>query len=259
MSLHSIELTTTVVDRCEHCAMLPSDLQSTLPNSDELIDSDDFPVDNEEQNFIPNVLLFLLEYLWKQRTDWFFAVDMGVYHTTGAHPKVPVVPDGFLSLGVERRKGGKPRRSYIVWEEDGVPPILTLEVVSQTPGGEYDEKMAIYARLGVLYYVVYNPQFWRRDGQLPFEVYKLVNDRYVLQLGEPFWMPEIGLGIGRCSLVDDPFKREILSWYDAESHRYQSEAEVERSRAETERSRAETERSRAERLAERLRQLGEEA
>jgi hypothetical protein len=32
--------------------------QSTLPSSDELIDSDDLPVDNEDQNFIPNVLLF---------------------------------------------------------------------------------------------------------------------------------------------------------------------------------------------------------
>jgi len=221
---------------------------------------------------VPNVLLFLLEYIWKQRSDWFFAVDMGVYHTTGLHPKVPVVPDGFLSLGVERRKGGKARRSYIVWEEDGVPPIVTLEVVSHTPGGEYDEKMAVYARLGVLYYVIYNPQFWRRDGQLPFEVYKLVDGVYVLQLGEPFWMPEIGLGIGRCPLVDDPLNREVLSWYDAAGNRYQSEAEAERSRAEAERSRAEAERSRAEaersraetersrvaQLEARLRQLGEE-
>lgn len=33
----------------ERGAMLPSDRQSTLPSSDELIDSDDFPVDNEEQ------------------------------------------------------------------------------------------------------------------------------------------------------------------------------------------------------------------
>lgn len=216
-----------------------------------MIDSDDFPVDNEEQNFIPNVLLFLLEYVWKQRQDWFFAVDMGVHHTTGAHPRVPVVPDAFLSLGVERRQGDRPRRSYVVWEEENIPPILTLEVVSQTPEGEYDEKSAIYVRLGVLYYVVYNPQFWRRDGQLPFEVYKLVNGAYVLQVGEPFWMPEIGLGIGRCPLVDDPLGREVLSWYDANSDRYLTEAEAERQRAEAERLRAEH-------LAERLRQLGED-
>jgi len=223
--------------------MLQPDLER-LPSSDELIGSDDFPVDNEDQNFVPNVLLFLLEYIWKQRQDWFFAVDMGVYHTTGAHPKVPVVPDGFLSLGVERRKGGKSRKTYVTWEENNVVPILTLEVVSQTPGGEYDEKKASYARLGVLYYVIYNPQFWRRDGQLPFEVYKLINGAYVLQVGEPFWMPEIGLGIGRCLLADDPLEREVLSWFDINNQRYLSEAEVERQRAE--------------RLAARLRQLGEE-
>ena len=231
--------------------MLSSDLQFILPSSDELIDSDDFPVDNEDQNFVPNVLLFLLEYIWKHRTDWFFAIDMGVYHTTGAHPRVPVVPDGFLSLGVERRKGGKSRKSYVLWEENGIPPILTLEVVSQTPGGEYDDKLAIYAKLGVLYYIVYNPQFWRRDGHLPFEVYKLVDGSYALQVGEPFWMPELGLGLGRCPLPDDPLKREILSWYDATGDRYLNEAE-------TQRQRAEAERQRADRLAERLRQLGEE-
>ena len=194
--------------------MLSSDLQYPLTSSDELIDSDDFPVDNEDQNFVPNVLLFLLEYIWKHRTDWFFAIDMGVYHTTGAHPRVPVVPDGFLSLGVERRKGGKSRKSYVLWEENGIPPILTLEVVSQTPGGEYDDKLAIYAKLGVLYAIVYNPQFWRRDGHLPFEVYKLVEGAYALQVGEPFWMPELGLGLMRCPLPDDPpLRREILSWY----------------------------------------------
>jgi hypothetical protein len=132
-----------------------------------------------------------------------------------------------------------------MWEENNIPPSLTLEVVSHTPGGEYDEKQAIYAKLGVLYYVVYNPQFWQRDGQLPFEVYTLVNGTYVLQVGEPFWMPAIGLGIGRCPLVNDPLGREVLGWYDANGQRYLSEAERERQRAE--------------RLAERLRQLGEEA
>ncbi|MGC8714777.1 MAG: Uma2 family endonuclease [Leptodesmis sp.] len=237
--------------------MLQPDLER-LPTSDELPDSDDTPVDNEEQNFVPNVLLFLLEYIWKQRQDWFFAVDMGIYHTTGANPRVPVIPDAFLSLGVERRKGGKARKSYVMWEEANIPPILTLEVVSQTPGGEYEEKMEIYARLGVLYYVVYNPLFWQRDGQLPFAVYKLVNGTYELQIGEPFWMPEVGLGIGRCPLVDDPLGREVLSWYDANGDRYISEAEAERQRAEAERQRAEAERQRAERLAERLRQLGED-
>ena len=172
-----------------------------LPSSTELSDSDDTPVDNEDQNWLPNVLLLLLKYIWADRTDWFFGVDMGVYHPTGLNHRFPVVPDGFLSLGVERRKGNKSRCSYVMWEENDIPPILTLEMVSWTPGGEYEEKMAIYAKLGVLYYVIYNPEYWQRDRHQPFEVYKLVDGAYQLQIGEPYWFPEIGLGIGRCSEV----------------------------------------------------------
>ena len=74
-------------------------------------------MDNEDQNFLPNFLLFLLNSIWVQRMDWFFGIDMAVYHTTGVNP-IAVVPDGFLSLGVERKKGGKSRRSYAVWEEN---------------------------------------------------------------------------------------------------------------------------------------------
>jgi Uma2 family endonuclease len=145
--------------------MLSDKLKLSLPTTDELPCSDDTPVDNEDQNFLPNLLLFVLNSIWSNRMDWFFGVDMGVYHTTGFSPKVPVVPDGFLSLGVERKKGGKSRKSYAVWEENEIVPIFALEMVSHTPGGEYDEKLEIYRKLGVLYYVIYNPEFWRRDRE----------------------------------------------------------------------------------------------
>jgi Uma2 family endonuclease len=227
--------------------MLQIDLKH-LPTSDELLGSDDTPVDNEDQNFVPNVLLFLLEYIWKNRDDWYCGVDMGIYHTTGLNTRVPVVPDGFLSLGVERRKGGGSRKSYVVWEEQEIVPILTLEVVSQTYGEEYDEKLALYRNLGVSYYVIYNPRFWKRDGHLPLEVYKLIEGDYQLQLGEPLWMPEIGLGIGRCVLPSDRLRREVLSWFDERGDRYlttEEQADIERQRANTERLQAEAERQRA--------------
>jgi len=233
-------------------------LQYTLPSSEELIDSDDLPVDNEDQNFIPNVLLFLLEYVWAERDDWFFAVDMGIYHTTGTNPRVPVVPDGFLSLGVERRKDNKSRRSYVLWEEQNIPPILTLEVVSHTSGNEYDEKLKIYARLGVKYYLIYNPQFWRRDGHLPLEIYKLSDSEYQLQTSEPLWMPEIGLGIGRFRLTER-YQREGLSWFDAKGDRFLTPTEVavkeqlEKIEAKQQKIKAEREK---EHLAKYLRSLG---
>jgi Uma2 family endonuclease len=230
-----------------------------LPTSDELPGSEDIPVDNEDQNFVPNVLLFLLEYIWKSRDDWFFAVDMGGYHTTGPSPRVPVIPDGFLSLGVERRKHGGSRKSYILWEEDYIVPMMTLEVVSHTPGGEYEEKLEIYRKLGVLYYVIYNPRFWQRDGHIPFEVYKLVDGEFQLQLGEPFWLPEIGLGIGRCLLPTDRLRREVLSWFDAQGDRYlttDEQVDVERRKVDEERLRANAAQQQVEILLAKLRSLG---
>ena len=198
-----------------------------LPSSAELPCSDDTPVDNEDQNFIPNLLLFLLQYIWANRNDWFFSVDMGVYHTTGVSPLVPIVPDGFLSLGVERRKADKSRTSYVVWEENNIVPILALEIVSLTPGGEYDKKLNIYAKLGVLYYIIYNPEYWQRDRHQPFEVYRLVDGSYQLQIGEPFWMPEISLGIGRSQYISGNIQRQVLYWYDQQGKRYQTPEEVE--------------------------------
>ncbi len=197
-----------------------------LPTSAELPYSDDSPVDNEDQNFLPNLLLFILKFIWAERWDWYFGVDMAVYHTTGVSPKVPVVPDGFLSMGVERKKGGKSRRSYVLWEENDVPPSFVLEMVSQTPGGEYDEKKSIYQTLGVLYYLVYNPEFWQRDRQQPFELYKLIDGEYRLQVGEPFWMPEIGLGIGRGAYQDGGQTVEALYWFDRQGQRYRTAEEV---------------------------------
>ncbi|MDF0555589.1 Uma2 family endonuclease [Kamptonema sp. UHCC 0994] len=200
--------------------MVQFNQETRLPTSAELPSSDDTPVDNENQNFLPNLLLFLLKFHWSKRNDWFFGVDMGVYHTTGVSHLVPIIPDGFLSLGVERFKGDTLRLSYVLWEENNIPPIFALEVVSQTYGGEYDKKMDIYAGLGVLYYVIYNPYYWRRDLHQTFEVYRLVDGEYELQIGEPFWMPEVGLGIGRGRYQDGAKQLEVLYWFDERGSRY---------------------------------------
>lgn len=200
--------------------MVQFDPKLRLPTSAELPCSDDTPVDNENQNLLPNILLFLLKLIWANRDDWFFGVDMGIYHTTGISPLVPVVPDGFLSLGVERRKGGTSRKSYVVWEEREIVPTFVLEIVSLTYGGEYDTKASIYAKLGVLYYLVYNPEYWQRDRHQPFELYRLIDGNYQLQIGEPFWLPEVGLGIGRSPYQDGNTTVEALYWYDQQGNRY---------------------------------------
>ncbi|WP_235006897.1 Uma2 family endonuclease [Calothrix rhizosoleniae] len=175
------------------------DPERQLPTSEELPCSDDTPVDNENQNTIPNWLLAMLEQIWGERQYWFFGVDMGIYDREAQRKRTPaVIPDGFLSVGVQRHKReGKGRLSYVLQEENEIIPILVLEFVSKTYGQEYGGKMADYALLGAKYYIIYNPEYSKRNKHEPLEIYKLVEGEYQLQKGEPFWIPEIELGIGR--------------------------------------------------------------
>lgn len=69
----------------------PRLIPTNLPSTADLRCSDDTPVDNEDQNFLPNLLLFILESIWENRDDWFFGIDMGVYHTTGVSHLIPVI------------------------------------------------------------------------------------------------------------------------------------------------------------------------
>ncbi|MFK0732674.1 MAG: Uma2 family endonuclease [Gloeotrichia echinulata GP01] len=192
-----------------------------LPSSAELPDSDDTPVDSELQILIPNLLLAILAAIWQTRDDWFFGINMGIYYTPS---KPAIVPDGFLSLGVERFVGENGRSSYVLWEEEEIPPILALEVVSQTYNGEYEQKKIDYAELGILYYVIYAPTRLRRKRQR-LEVYRLVEGKYILQPGDKIWMPEIGLGIGREMGTYQGRIREWLFWYDQDGTKYQTPEE----------------------------------
>ncbi len=192
-----------------------------LPSSAELPDSDDTPVDNELQILIPNLLLAILAAIWQSRDDWFFGINMGIYYTVN---QPAIVPDAFLSLGVERFVGENGRSSYVFWEEDGIPPILALEIVSQTYNGEYEQKKIDYAELGILYYVIYAPTRLRRKRQR-LEVYHLVNGEYILKPGNQIWMSEIGLGIGRERGTYQGMTREWLFWYDENGKRYSTPEE----------------------------------
>ena len=239
--------------------MLNYDPLACLPSSEELPDSDDTPVDNELQDLIPGLLKALLAIAWPERMDWFFGVDMGIYYDPDLPP---IVPDGFLSLGVERFYDENLRPSYVLWEERRVP-LLALEVVSQKYRGEYSTKKAEYAKLGILYYVVYNPNR-RRKPRL--EIYKLINGGYTALDSNPVWLPEIGLGIGmeRGTYLGIP--RQWLYWYNQQGEKLltpeedaklaKQEAQQAKQEAQQAKQEAQQARRRAELLAEQLRSLG---
>lgn len=224
-------------------AMVQYNPLQILPTEADLPETDHLPVDNELQILLPMLLRAILVQLWANRTDWFFGVNLGVYYDPA---RAAIGPDGLLSLGVQRFKpDGKLRLSYLLWQENNVVPQWVLEIVSKTAGEEYGEKMSLYAEMGVLYYTVYNPEFWRRDNHAPFEVYRLMDGAYVLQPENPVWMPEIGLGIGCEQGTQEGLTREWLYWYDEQGHRFPSPGEQ-----------LEQERRWREALLEKLRQRG---
>jgi Uma2 family endonuclease len=193
--------------------MLEYQLPRYLPSAEELPDSDETPVDNELQELIPGLLKAILLILWSERMDWLFGIDMGIYHNPD---QPPIVPDGFLSLGVDRFYDEELRPSYVLWDEN-VVPIFALEIVSQTYRKEYTKKKDEYADLGVLYYIVYSS---RRRRKPRLEIYKLLDGEYILLSENPVWMPEIGLGIGCERGKYSGVTREWLYWYNEQGERY---------------------------------------
>ncbi len=184
-----------------------------LPSAEDLPDSDDTPVDNQLQDLIPHLLLDILALIWSDRQDWYFGVDMGIYYD----PYEPaIIPDGFLSVGVPRIIDEDLRLSYVLWEEQKVP-TLVLEVVSHKRRKEYTKKKDFYAEMGVLYYVIYNPLRKRKPR---LEVYQLNNGKYELLPGEPIWLSELSLGIGKETGIYQGIEREWLYWYDENGKRY---------------------------------------
>ncbi|GBF80064.1 Uma2 family endonuclease [Aphanothece sacrum] len=246
-----------------------------LPTAEELPSSDETPVDNQLQNDIPNLLLSLLASIWANRDDWYFGVDMGVYY----NPDEPaIVPDGFLAVGVKHDTGERGRLSYVLWEEQNIMPILSLEVISEKYNNEYENKLADYQALGILYYAIYNPFSGRRGrfkNRQRLEVYKLISGKYELVQAENnrVWLPEIGLAIGYEPGEHIAWVREWLYWYDILGNRYLTAneramnaeaiahqqrliADQQRLIAQQERQAKEEAEQKAQRLAQRLRRLG---
>jgi Uma2 family endonuclease len=85
--------------------------------------------------------------------DVYVGGNMLLYYEEG-NPRASVAPDVFVVKGVPKQP---PRRVYLVWRE-GLPPSIVIEVTSKSTRREdLNKKRALYARLGVREYVLYDP------------------------------------------------------------------------------------------------------
>ncbi|MGA7937103.1 MAG: Uma2 family endonuclease [Kovacikia sp.] len=227
---------------------------TAIPDINDLVIEDDTPVDNFQSEKQQRLLVEPLYSSQVLPEPFVVAANVGVFF---AVKQDPLVPDVFVSLGVQMPAdwSQKRNRSYFVWEFGKVPEVV-IEIVSNRIGNELTVKKEAYARMGIAYYVVFDPLNQiqgpdQMDGKL-LRVFALTVGRYG-ELPTP-WLETLGLGL---TLWEGSFEGQTgtwLRWCDRQSQMVPTGAE----RAEQERQRADAANARAQRLAERLRAMGVE-
>ena len=233
---------------------IPSETQTEelppQPDVSNLITEDDTPVDNfgsaKQQRFLTNIL-------YDAQKDRIFLADanVGIYHRIS---EPPIVPDFFLSLDVQTPTNlwEKNHRCYMVWEFGKVPEVA-IEIVSNKIGGELDEKLKIYQRMRVLYYIVYDPQ--QHLGEKVLRIFKLTGLNY--QETEQTWLEEVNLGLTLWEGEFEGFTNTWLRWCDQAGNLLLTGDELAQKtmlEKQEQRERAENAENELERLKEKLRQ-----
>ena len=252
-----------------------------------LVTEDDTPVDNILSEKQQRLLTEPLYGAWSGpdqhapgHRGFLALANVGLFY---ALRQPPLVPDMMLALDVPGPGpdlSQKANRSYFIWVQDGKPPMVVVEVVSNQEGGEDGDKLRKYETIGVPYYVIFDPWHLLSDRMLRIYRFAGTGNGYIEQVGG--LLDAVGLGLSLWQGEYESTEALWLRWTDrdgrliptgAELARREQQrateaeqrAEEERQRAEEERQRAEEsarqaeqERQRAERLAARLRELGVE-
>jgi Uma2 family endonuclease len=230
-----------------------------IPDIDDLVIEDDTPVDNFQSEKQQRLLVEPLYSSTVLPEPFIVAANVGIFF---AVKQDPLVPDVFVSLGVQMPAdwSQKRNRSYFVWEFGKVPEVV-IEIVSNRVGNELTTKKDAYARMGIAYYVVFDPlrQLQKPDQMdgKPLQVFALTVGQY-RELTTP-WLEALNIGL---TLWDGVFEGQTgtwLRWCDRDNQVVPTgaeRAEQEKQRAEQEKQRADAANARAQRLAAQLRAMG---
>ncbi len=251
--------------------------QENRPNIDDLVTEDDEPVDNTFSEKQQRLLTHSLYNAWKgpgEGRTFLTMANVGLFYALN-HP--PLVPDVLVSLDVtlHNELWSKFHRSYFV-QEYGKSPEVVIEIVSNLKGKEADSKLQNYAKAGVRYYVIFDPEQQLKQGLL--RIYELQNASYVEKAD--FWLPKLELGLTLWEGDYEEGREMWLRWCDQKGkliatgtettleerlakEKAQKQAKKERLEKEKAQKQAEKERlekekaqKQAERLAAQLRALG---
>ncbi|NES64647.1 MAG: Uma2 family endonuclease [Okeania sp. SIO2D1] len=113
-TVENLEISQTIA---EDVIFPPSDLYSNEP-----------PVETELHLRQIILLLTCLEWLWRDRNDFYAAGNLTIYYSPSqSKSKDFRGPDFFVVLGTEQ----KSRKSWVVWEEKGKYPNVIVEIISK--------------------------------------------------------------------------------------------------------------------------------
>ena len=207
------ELQAGTVGRQPHPSIPPEH----LPNYDAFVTEDDQPVDNTISERQMRLLADALYASWQQPGEdkrFLAFANVGLFYSVYSPP---LVPDFLLSLDVDPPTGNlmeKRNRSYFIWEY-GKPPDVVIEIVSNREGGEDTTKIAAYARIGVMCYVIFDPEEALRAGVL--RTYELSSQRRYEMLREP-WLSAVELGLTLWEGVYQDVSARWLRWCDRQGN-----------------------------------------
>lgn len=126
-----------------------------------------------------------LEWWFEDRPDVYVSGNLMIYYVEGE--RASFSPDVFVVFGVEKRK----RRTYKLWEEGKVPDFV-LEISSATTWQEdMGNKRALYQRLGVSEYFLYDPA--EEYLRPPLRGYRLAAGEYLPMAGPVLISQVLGL------------------------------------------------------------------
>ncbi|MBD2295529.1 Uma2 family endonuclease [Anabaena sphaerica FACHB-251] len=202
--------------------------------------SDEPPLETDLHRLQMTLLIQCLEWLWQNRNDFYASGNITIYYSPrqlkSEHFRGP---DFFVVLDTER----KPRKSWVVWEEDGKYPNVIVELLSDsTAKTDKGLKKQIYQD------IFRTPEyFWFDPQNLEFAGFVLLAGKY--QPIEPndqgwLWSQQLGLFLG--------VEENNLRFFTAEGELVPTPEEV----AKQEKIRAEEEKRCSDRLAAKLRELG---
>ncbi len=252
------ELKTAELETVEETVELDIPNDVIFPPGD--LYSDEPPLESDLHLKQMILLIQCLELFWQNRNDFYVAGNLTIYYSKRQLKSEKFRgPDFFAVLATER----KPRKSWVVWEEDGKYPNIIVEILSNsTAATDRDLKKQIYQD------TFRTPDyFWFDPVSLEFKGFHLVDGEYQpLEANEQGWLwsEQLGLflGIDQGQLRYFTPEGELLPTPEelAQQETQRANQEAQRANQETQRANQETQRAnqeaqRAERLAAKLREL----